>query len=558
MWFVWLLRGDLRRGRPVDSAEEQREFVAWWLLWGHQIYCPGWRAEAVHLSIAMEPVAVAGGRLPRLLRPLYESSSQLRSLFDIETAAGVAEYRAWYDANGARELGVALGRADNTEPALTLTGGEAGLQARLPASLAPLLAGAAARSAVAAGGKPEREAPAPERRKPATVRAGSAAIGANLVGFAFGELGLGEDVRMLSLALDAAGIDHVVLDVPTLAQTRSADRSVAKRVFGRLRFPVTIFCLSPFDTADFYTRGRNDLFSAEYNIGYWPWELPEMPRFWHDAYGLVDEVWANSRYTAAAFQRSSPVPVHVLPPCVEIPDAAAIHGSARRLRQSRNGRFQFLYPFDRNSYLARKNPAAAMDAFRRAFPSGERSVELLLRINGEQGNDRDVGLLRSHALDDKRIVVHEGTLPKAAALAVLAAADCLVSPHRAEGFGRNIAEAILLQVPVLATGFGGCIDFLRSEEAIDWRPVPVGEEDYPHAAGQWWADPDTDHLARRMREIHELRTAQGARGPSNTRRDQFRAVYSAAAAGARYAARLHEIYRARRGGRRQTARERRA
>lgn len=557
MWFVWLLRGDLRQGRPIDSAEGQREFVAWWLLWGHQIYCRGWRAQARHLAIAMQPVAVPGGRLPRLLRLLYDGSKQLRELFDIDTAAGVAEYLAWYDANGARELGVAppdptdgdarsaARRARGSGRSLSLIGGEGVLQARLPSSLAPFLTAAATSSAVlaASAAAPEAGVGLLNRAKPAAASARGTGFGANLVGFAFGELGLGEDVRMLSLALAAARVEHVVIDLPTLAQTRSADRSVATRVFERLRFPVTIFCLSPFDTADFYTRGRDDLFSAEYNIGYWPWELPEMPRFWQDAYALVDELWAATRYTAAAFQRSSPVPVQVLPPCVEIPDSAKIRRSAQRRQQIRAGRFQFVYPFDRNSYLARKNPAAAVEAFRRAFPPSDDSVELLLRINGEQGNDRDVGSLRGHARGDARIIVQEGTLPKSEALAVLAASDCLISPHRAEGFGRNIAEAILLGVPVLATGFGGCIDFLRHDEAIEWRPIPVGATEYPHAAGQWWADPDVEHLARRMQEIRDSRGAQQRRAVLSERRDQFRSVYSAAAAGSRYAIRLREICR---------------
>ena len=38
MWFVWLLRGDIRKGEPIDSDEGQREFVVWWFLWGHEEY----------------------------------------------------------------------------------------------------------------------------------------------------------------------------------------------------------------------------------------------------------------------------------------------------------------------------------------------------------------------------------------------------------------------------------------------------------------------------------------------------------------------------------------
>src|SRR6185437_6632705 len=105
-------------------------------------------------------------------------------------------------------------------------------------------------------------------------------------------------------------------------------------------------------------------------------------------------------------------------------------------------------------------------------------------------------------------------------LALLASSDCLVSPHRAEGFGRNIAEAILLEVPVLATRFGGCVDFLHGEEAIDWRPVVIREGEYPWGGGQWWAEPDLHHLVRRMEEIRASRGGRDAR-TANERRSQF-------------------------------------
>lgn len=529
MWFVWLLRGDIRKGEPIDSDEGQREFVVWWLLWGHQEYCPDWTAAPEQLAVAMEPVMVEGRAMPRLLHQLHRGSKDLQRLFDLGTAAGRAEYFAWYRLNGHRELPIAPPLPPNAHPAAN------GL--RTAAALRAQASGRAARTSpdAALAGSSVRH-----RARGATP-GGAVRFGANLVGFAYGELGIGEDVRMLSLSLAAAGVEHVVIDVPTLAHTRNHDRSVASRVYDCICYPVTIFCVSPFDTGELYARGRNDLFAADYNIGYWPWELPDMPAVWHEVFGLVDEVWAASRYTGAAFQRSAPVPVHVLPPCVDLPGLAKVRAAARKLRGSGPDRFRFFYPFDRNSYLARKNPGAAIEAFRRAFPPDDRGVELVLRVNGESGNDGDVAKLRNAVQADQRIVLREGTLPKADALALLAASDCLVSPHRAEGFGRNIAEAILLQVPVLATRFGGCVDFLRGEEAIDWQPVAIRDGEYPFAHGQWWADPDVGHLARRMQEIRAARGA-GSEGAAGERRGQFRGVYGSAAAGTRYAARLREIH----------------
>ncbi len=536
MWFVWLLRGDLRGGFAPESEEGQREFLVWWLLWGHGLFGSEFAATAEQLAVAVEPVPAGGGAIPRLLRRLHRESPDLRRLFDLDTAAGRAEFLAWFRLSGLAEL-------ERGMAARPLPGAAGGIevQARLPPGAARML-----RSGVQAAGRDTPAAPEPQDTGPLLPRpnaalAGRAPFGVNLVGFASGELGLGEDVRMMSRALGAAGVAHVVVDLPNLAQTRAQDRSLSAHVVERPRYPITVFCLNPFDTADFYARGREDLFAAAHNIGLWAWELPRMPPFWRDAYRLVDEVWAATRFTWAAFRHDSPVPVQLLPPCVEIPDEARVRAAARKLRERRGDRFRFVFPFDRNSALARKNPWAAVAAFREAFPPDDRSVELLLRINGERGNDDDVARLRREAAADPRIVVQEGTLPRVEALALLASSDCLVSPHRAEGFGRNIAEAILLDVPVLATGFGGCADFLNGAEAIAWQPVGVRPGEYPHAVGQWWAEPDVAHLARRMAE---RRQAGPEARRANQRREEFRAVYGAAPSGARYAARLRDIHAA--------------
>src|SRR6266581_4010804 len=87
MWFIWLLRGDIRKGEPINSDEGQREFVVWWLLWGHQEYCPDWTASPEQLAVAMEPVTVEGRPMPRLLRWLHHTSKDLQKLFDIGTVA---------------------------------------------------------------------------------------------------------------------------------------------------------------------------------------------------------------------------------------------------------------------------------------------------------------------------------------------------------------------------------------------------------------------------------------------------------------------------------------
>ena len=84
--------------------------------------------------------------------------------------------------------------------------------------------------------------------------------------------------------------------------------------------------------------------------------------------------------------------------------------------------------------------------------------------------------------------------------------DCFVSLHRSEGFGRGIAEALLLEKPVIVTGYSGNMDFTNPQNAciVDYQLVDVGPDEYPHAAGQGWADPDLEQAA-------ELHAAGGER-----------------------------------------------
>jgi glycosyltransferase involved in cell wall biosynthesis len=113
---------------------------------------------------------------------------------------------------------------------------------------------------------------------------------------------------------------------------------------------------------------------------------------------------------------------------------------------------------------------------------------------------------------DPRCQLAAGTLSRAAYLRRMASADCLVSPHRAEGFGRNLAEAVLLGVTVLATGASGCLDFLEAEELVPWSDRVICAGEYPFGEGMIWAEPDGAALAVAMRRV------RGAARPTADRR----------------------------------------
>ncbi len=166
------------------------------------------------------------------------------------------------------------------------------------------------------------------------------------------------------------------------------------------------------------------------------------------------------------------------------------------------GRFSFLSIFDFNSRIERKNPLGSIAAFRQAFPPSVGDVQLVLKTLHGNHRPKDLERIIAAAGGDPRIVVIDGAFPKAELCGLITLADVYLSLHRSEGFGRPLAEAMLLETPVIATGWSGSADFLSAQTGFPVRSAlrPVRPGEYAFAAGDW-AEPDIDHAAACMRQV---------------------------------------------------------
>jgi glycosyltransferase involved in cell wall biosynthesis len=168
----------------------------------------------------------------------------------------------------------------------------------------------------------------------------------------------------------------------------------------------------------------------------------------------------------------------------------------------------FLFAFGVRSILERKNPLGLIEAFRRAFGSGEQ-VRLVLKTT--HGNRQTTEAL-VRAAGDPRVIVMDRILERREINTLMALSDCYVSLHRSEGFGLTLAEAMALGKPVIATGYSANLDFMRPGNSflVDCRLVPL-EQDYgPYLRGSTWAEPDLDHAADLMRHVHDNPDRVGA------------------------------------------------
>lgn len=350
---------------------------------------------------------------------------------------------------------------------------------------------------------------------PSASRSQDKPHGINLIGYAKGQFGIGEDVRMAARACQAAGIDFTIYSIAPGQEVEQNDSSAAEFVTNRLPYAVNLICTTGIETALMLARIGPQLFTGHYNIGYWPWELPEWPAAWHHAYELVDEVWASSRYAYQAFQHSAPVPVRHMPMAVTVEQSEGLSRADFKLPETD---FLFVYGFDFLSYPSRKNPFAAIEAFKQAFPEGNEAVGLVIKVMRAEQRPDDWQALQAAMAEDPRIHTLADTLSRGALLDLYRACNAFVSLHRSEGFGRNIAEAMCLEKPVIVTGHSGNMDFTTPATAalVEHRMIPLGADDYPFGEGQHWADPSLEHAASQMARLvndpgHAARLARNAR-----------------------------------------------
>ena len=236
----------------------------------------------------------------------------------------------------------------------------------------------------------------------------------------------------------------------------------------------------------------------KYNIGFWFWELDQLPYRWFLSRHLVDEIWVQSDFVFNAFKSISDnvikIPFYV--------DVELNSSLTREKLNLPNGVFIFIFTFDFLSFYERKNPEAVVRAFVSAFGDREDVLLLIKTVNGNAKPEYKVKLSRiTEGLFN--VEFRDEFLSYEEHVGLIALSDCYVSLHRSEGLGLGMAEAMYLGKPVIATNYSGNLEFMNERNAclVKFDMVPVSDESYIYGSGQKWADPDTYDAANYMIRI---------------------------------------------------------
>ncbi len=347
----------------------------------------------------------------------------------------------------------------------------------------------------------------------------SDAAGVDIFAHVHGQFGLAEGARLYAWALLEEGYPVAVHDIDIDVPHGMDDHSLGTHIGGEAAHEVNLVFVNPDYLEQAMANIERDRLGGRYTIACWFWELEKFPDEWRHALQWVDEVMVSTGFIRHAVAEVTDKPVWSVPlPVSQSPDSGLVRADFGLEEDD----FVFLCSFDFNSYVERKNPEAAIEAFRRAFADRRPNVKLLVKSSNGHRHLEKLRVLLNVVGADERIIVRDEIIGRAELGALQRCADAYVSLHRAEGFGLGLAECMRLGKPVIATAWSGNMEFMTPENSclVDYRLVPVEEGEYPHHAGQRWAEPDVDHAARLMRRLVEdpaLATSIGARAAQDIR-----------------------------------------
>lgn len=352
-----------------------------------------------------------------------------------------------------------------------------------------------------------------------TKSANAAAAGVNIFAYVRGQFGLAEGARQYARALLAEGYPVAIHDIDIDIPHGMGDRSLEPYISDEAPYAVNLIFVNP-DYLDqaVVSIGRERL-GDRHTIACWFWELERFPDSWRPALNSVDEVMVSTTFIRRAVAAVTDKPVWTVPLPI---DNSLDSGLTRADFGLAENDFIFLCSFDFNSFLARKNPHAAIQAFRLAFTGHRSNVRLLVKsINGHRHPEK-LRMLLNAIGSDERVILRDEVIDREDLCALERCVDAYISLHRAEGFGLALAECMRLGKPAIATAWSGNMEFMTAENSclVNYKLVPVGEGEYPHRERQRWAEPDVAHAAKLMRELVEdpgLAARIGARAAHDIR-----------------------------------------
>lgn len=231
----------------------------------------------------------------------------------------------------------------------------------------------------------------------------------------------------------------------------------------------------------------------------------------------MDEIWVPCGFNRDTFGRSGVhTPLHVVPHVVDI-DMYDPDNTEPYVFDEIKDKYVFLAMGD---FHWRKGWDVLFEAYWKAFDSKDDVVLLVKPFSGDdsaKNQNRLKQLIRdmksNKKLEDKDtapVAFFGKFVTEEEMRGLYKAADCYVSTTRGEAWGLHLSEALAMEVPVVATRWGGQSEYLDDNNSYNVKinglvPVtdPVLLRIEPGYYKHNMADPNVDHAVEQMRYVYE-------------------------------------------------------
>jgi glycosyltransferase involved in cell wall biosynthesis len=322
-----------------------------------------------------------------------------------------------------------------------------------------------------------------------------------VIGFFESFSGIGESARLCAKALKKAGYNVKCTSVEQTFRKKPDAVWTFDNAPETMKTGLRIFHLNPPMMPPVIVAMGIKNFRSTYNIGYWAWELEEIPSEWIKGTKYMNAIMTPSDFTSNVIRKYTDKPVETVLHPVEI-DMAHVTMQMREKLGIAKETLMISTIFSFGSAMERKNPQAVIAAFQKAFTPEDDAVLILKSNSGTPEQKTDIEkLCGAH----KNIRLCDGFWQREETQGLLACSDLYLSLHRSEGFGLTIAEAMLMNVPVMVTNWSGNTGFCTPDNSflIDYKRVPVisTHPEFKGLKNLTWAEADTDQAAKILKDI---------------------------------------------------------
>ena len=249
---------------------------------------------------------------------------------------------------------------------------------------------------------------------------------------------------------------------------------------------------------------------SKYNIGYFYWETIDFPDSWIPYILKLDEFWSPCNLVTDNLKKIGfRGKIVTIPTPIKEVASDKIFGLGSSSEGFYSKKFMFYSIFDWNY---RKGWDVLFEAYFSEFSTENVGLFVKTVSNSSAHKYKIINKIKSIKKSvpgpKPSAFISTDNLKYEEIMSVHKNLDCFVLPHRGEGWGVPIHEAISMYSPVITTKFGGITDYLNENNAyiVDHSIVKV-----KNMGSRWgdiyenkvWAEPSVESLKKNMRLAFE-------------------------------------------------------